>query len=314
MALLLCFIGFAVGMGLSFQTSINGRLRRSVGSPFLTSFISFCVSTVFIATIAFALCDSLLPEFELFSTQPFWLWLGGIFGLTFLTGNILLFPKLGAVQTVIFPVLGQILAGLIIDQFGLFETALNPISAFKLLGTILVLTGVFSVVYFSRKNQSDTNYKLNNSMTLWGWRFLGILTGSCSAIQIAINGRLGVVLNSSIRASMVSFIVGASALFIIVCIQHPKLHISIPDGCSKNPFWMWLGGLLGALYVIGNAFISPQLGTGTSVVVGLLGLMSAGLIVDQTGILQSRQNPVCWQQTAGLAVMFFGVCMIRLIA
>lgn len=157
MTFLLCFIGFAVGMGLSVQTSINGRLRRSVQSPFLTSLISFCVSTVFIAAISLATIDSLIPSSEFFASQPWWIWLGGVFGLTFLTGNILLFPKLGAVQTVIFPVLGQILAGLVIDQFGLFHAPTAPLNAIKIIGTLLVLAGVAGVVLFSKKKSSPYN-------------------------------------------------------------------------------------------------------------------------------------------------------------
>lgn len=39
----------------------------------------------------------------------------------FLTSNVLLFPRLGAVQTVILPILGRILMGTLIDSFGWFH-------------------------------------------------------------------------------------------------------------------------------------------------------------------------------------------------
>lgn len=313
MTILLCFIGFAVGMGLSAQTSINGRLRRSVLSPFLTSFISFTVSTLFITTLVLATTDSIIPDMALFETQPVWIWMGGLFGLTFLTGNILLFPKLGAVQTVIFPVLGQIVAGLIIDQFGLFNAPLAPVSLVKAIGMTLVLAGVSGVVLFSSKKNASQIPAKQHGIGLWGWRLLGIMTGACSAIQIAVNGQLGIVLHSSLHAAFISFIVGVTSLFIIVCIQHPRLQLKLPEGQTKNPWWMWIGGFLGALYVIGNAFISPKIGTGTTVVFGLLGLMTAGLIFDQTGLLQSPKHPVCLKQIIALASMFAGVCIIRLL-
>ncbi|MBO5753634.1 MAG: DMT family transporter, partial [Proteobacteria bacterium] len=53
MYILYLLTGFLVGMGLSMQTSINGRLRKSVKSPFLTSLISFSVSFFFIALLAY---------------------------------------------------------------------------------------------------------------------------------------------------------------------------------------------------------------------------------------------------------------------
>lgn len=304
--------GFLVGMGLSMQTSINGRLRRSVGSPFLTSLISFLISTVFIFCLAFVQCESLWLPWDFIANQPVWIWLGGFFGCIFLTGNILLFPKLGAVQTVIFPVLGQICAGLLIDEFGLFHAPVSPLDVYKAIGALLVLAGVTGVVLYSHKNTMSVDGELRKAQnSLWFWRFLGVCTGACSTVQITINGQLGLVLHSPIHAALVSFIVGSLSLFTMVCIQRPKLQICRPEQ-GKNPWWMWTGGFLGALYVMGNAWISPKTGIGMAVVIGLLGLMSAGLLIDQTGMLGAVKKPVRWQQIVFLVLMFIGVCVIRL--
>ncbi len=303
-------IGFVVGMGLSVQTSVNGRLRQAVRSPFLTSLISFLVSLLFIGILVFIQVDAIVPDVSFFLEHPFWIWLGGFFGCIFLTGNILLFPKLGAVQTVIFPVLGQILFGLMIDQFGLFHAPNLPLTIPKMLGTLMVLSGVIGVILFSRKTARSAG-PTNQDRSVWFWRLLGIGTGGCSTLQITINGQLGVALHSAIHASLVSFIVGTISLLLMVCVQRPPLKVKQPSE-GKNPWWMWMGGFLGALYVMGNAWISPRIGVGTSVVVGLLGLMSAGLIIDETGILEPQRHPVSLRQVISLVVMFVGVCLIRL--
>ena len=310
MIILYLLTGLLIGMGLSVQTSINGRLRKSVKSPFLTSLFSFLISTIFIFVLAFIQIDSLWLSGDFITSQPVWIWLGGLFGCIFLTGNILLFPKLGAVQTVIFPVLGQITAGLLIDEFGIFHAPISQMGLHKAIGTLMVLAGMTGVVLFSHK-MAPTERKDIKQNSQWFWRLLGICTGACSTLQITINGQLGLVLHSPIHAALISFIVGSLSLFLMVCIQRPKLQICKPEQ-GKNPWWMWTGGILGAMYVIGNAWISPQIGTGAAVVIGLLGLMSAGLVIDQTGILQSVRKPVCWQQTVSLLIMFTGVCLIRL--
>lgn len=297
-------------MGLSVQTSVNGRLRRAVSSPFFTSLISFFISLLFIGVLVFIQVDTIMPSGAFIWDQPFWIWLGGFFGCIFLTGNILLFPKLGAVQTVIFPVLGQILFGLMIDQFGLFHAPNLPLTIPKLLGTLMVLSGVIGVILLSKKTGRSA-VPTNQDRSVWFWRLLGIGTGGCSTLQITINGQLGVALHSAIHASLVSFIVGTLTLLLIVCVQRPQLKVRHPRE-GKNPWWMWMGGFLGALYVMGNAWISPRIGVGTAVVVGLLGLMSAGLIIDQTGILESQRHPVSLRQIISLVVMFVGVCLIRL--
>ena len=311
MYILYLLTGFLVGMGLSVQTSINGRLRKSVKSPFLTSLISFSVSFLFIALLAYIQTSTLIIPSEFFRYHPVWIWFGGLFGCVFLTGNILLFPKLGAVQTVIFPILGQILAGLCIDEFGLFQAPLSPMTVYKAVGTMLVLGGVMGVVWFAHQKTQPVETQNQNIArhSLWFWRVLGICTGACSTLQITINGQLGLALHSAFHASLISFIVGIISLSLMVAIQRPKLECNM----QKAPWWMWTGGFLGALYVLGNAWISPQIGTGSAVVVGLLGLMTAGLIIDHTGMLQSAKKPVSWQQMVCLGAMFAGVCLIRLI-
>ena len=56
--------------------------------------------------------------------EPLWIWFGGLLGVVALTGNILLFPHLGAVQTVVLPIAGQIMMGVVIDHFGFFDSPL----------------------------------------------------------------------------------------------------------------------------------------------------------------------------------------------
>ncbi len=144
--MLAILVGLAIGIGLPMQTSINSRLRNSVGSPFGASLISFAVGTLFLAIMTLIDVHTLGFSTTLFTSQPVWIWLGGLLGVVYLTGNILLFPKLGSVQTVIMPVLGQILAGLLIDNFGWFDSPQSTLTMTRFLGAILVLAGVIITV------------------------------------------------------------------------------------------------------------------------------------------------------------------------
>lgn len=75
---------------------------------------------------------------------------------------------------------------------------------------------------------------------------------------------------------------------------------------------MWLGGIIGALFVLGNAFLVPQIGTGLAVVIVLVSLMIGSLLIDQFGWLESQRNPLTLAQLLGLIVMIAGVALIRL--
>jgi len=310
--MLAILIGLTIGIGLPIQTSINSRLRTSVGSPFVASGVSFTVGTLFLVVMTLLLDHSLGFSTTLFSSQPLWIWLGGFFGVIYLTGNILLFPKLGSVQTVIMPVLGQILMGLLVDDFGWFGSQQNPLTVVRVLGAGLVLLGVICTVALSTwlANHHDTT-TVKNASGLWFWRLAGVVTGMLSATQTAINGHLGTVLHSSLKAALVSFFVGMVALILIVLISRTKLQLTTPAG-QHNPWWMWVGGLIGALYVLGNVVLVPLVGTGLAVVIVLVGLMAGSLLIDQFGWLGAKRHPITVVQIVGLLIMIVGVALIRL--
>lgn len=132
-----------------------------------------------------------------------------------------------------------------------------------------------------------------------------------SAVQTAINGHLGQVLHSAVAAALVSFLVGTLGLVLVVLALRPKWQLTAQKRATA-PWWMWLGGIVGALFVLGNAFLVPQIGTGLAVVIVLVGLMIGSLLIDQFGWLESQRNPLTLAQLLGLIVMIAGVALIRL--
>ncbi|GEO69382.1 DMT family transporter [Levilactobacillus acidifarinae] len=308
-------MGVVIGLILPLQTSINSRLRRSVGSPFVASLISFTIGTLFLAVVTLGVDHHLFFSPHLFSQQPAWLWIGGLFGVVYLTCNILLFPQLGSVQTVILPMFGQILMGLLIDNFGWFHAKVSPLTPVRLGGAVLVLIGVIVTVALSTwlLNRRDTLTPSARSaqLGLWLWRLLGIGAGMLGAAQSAINGHLGLVLKSSLNAAFISFFVGTLALIVVNLVLRSPRQLIHPDH-QPNPWWMWLGGVIGALFVLGNVYLVPILGTGLTVVIVLVGLMGGSLLIDNFGWLDSKRNPVTLVQIVGLLIMIGGVALIHL--
>ena len=86
----------AVGMLMPLQTCINTRLRKRLGSPFSAAFVSVLTSMLFIAAVLLFTVGLKLP-FDRLAEEPKWIYIGGLCGVTVMTGNILLFPKLGGV-------------------------------------------------------------------------------------------------------------------------------------------------------------------------------------------------------------------------
>ncbi len=305
-------LGILAGLIMPLQTSINTRLRRSLGSPFRASGVNFFVGLCFLVLLSFVMGDGIFELHDL-AGLPFWMFLGGFCGVTVLTGNLLLFPVLGATQTICFPLFGQIVMGILIDTFGWFRGSVVPLTVWRVLGAVLVFAGVVIVAVSGKEKgtvgATGTSGKEHSELALWGYRLFGVSFGTLGAVQTAINGQLGTTLGSSVQSSIMNFLVGTLLLAIICLVLHPKN----PKPSVKGPAWMWLGGLLGGSFVLFNVYLQHLLGTGLTVVLNLTGLTAGGLIVDKTGILESPKKPVKLGHIAGVVLMLTGAVLIRLL-
>ena len=308
-------LGFLAGVGLPIQTSVNTRLRKKVGSPYNASLVSFVVALLFLSALLLITGQGLHIPLAQLLNEPAWIWIGGISGLVFLTGNILLFSKLGGVQTVVLPVLGQILMGLIIDNFGLFYSQKTPLSVFRIAGAVMVILGVVLVSMAKENKTASEKLQKSESTTLWIWRAFGIFAGMLSATQIAVNGYLGKVVGSPIKASAISFTVGIIFLAIICIVLHFKngKSESFKNESAKNPWWMWIGGILGGLYILANVYLSRIVGTGMTVIILLIGSTTGGILVDHFGMFESPKKPINAQKILGVLIMILGAAAIKLL-
>ena len=179
------------GMGLPFQTGINALLKRRVGSPYTAALISFVVALIFLLLLLTATGQEWSLPAAALEGAPLWIWAGGLCGAIFLTGNILLHARLGSVQTIVLPVMGQILMGLIIDTYGYFHAAQTPLSLLRIVGAILVV-GVIVLALIciglaiagkksgtgttkTSANTAKSNTQSNNGQLPWWIWFGGIL-------------------------------------------------------------------------------------------------------------------------------------------
>ena len=333
-AMLYVPLALLVGAFIPVQTAANSRLRQSVGNrPIVPALVSFSIALTVTIIATVLIHGNPLPQFDqsainpahidpatTSSTTPYpwWIWLGGVFGVLFVIGNILLFPKLGAVQTVVLPILGQVAMGLVIDQFGLFRGKQVDVSLMRIAGALVVLVGIFVVLRAGnppagnpRSGKAPANAAAPASgPTAWLLRALGVGIGMGSAMQTAINGYAGTVVGSSLHASEINLGVGAVLLLIAVVVTSPRQLVTKP---TPGPWWMWLGGFAGAMFVISGATLAPIIGTATTVIAFNAGTIVGGQVLESVGAFGSRKTPMDVTRLIGLALILAGVVAVRLL-
>lgn len=307
--LLFYIIGVLVGMLIPIQTSVNSRLSLYTKSPFYTSFISFSVGTICLIVLNIFINPDVF-SLHFFSNQTFdYTWfVGGLLGVGYLTGNLLLLPKLGATLTVIATVAGQIIMGVIIDTFGLFGATIHDFNLIKAIGVLLLIIGIVTMNQFNKNNLLLTDQKY-----LLFWLLLGFIFGFFPPIQTTINSALASHTHSPAFASLVSFTIGSITLLILTAIfnRSLKLKTSHLKFGKLKPIY-FTGGILGMAFVTANIILMPHMGVALTTLIGMFGQILMGILIDHFGLFGSPKIAMTSRKTIGLLCILTGIILLRL--
>jgi bacterial/archaeal transporter family-2 protein len=138
-------LGLAAGAVLPIQGAINAQLRADLDEPLAAGTFSFAVATIAMAIalfIALTVARAKPPRIDGLAALPWWGWLGGLVGATYVTSVFLLIPEIGVAPTIALTVAGQQLASLLVDRYGMLRMPRRAISTIRMTGVVLLLAGV----------------------------------------------------------------------------------------------------------------------------------------------------------------------------
>lgn len=142
MEILLAIAGAASAGGLLAYGSVaNVQLMQIIRSSIGAATVSFMIGFTALALLMVLGIIGPLSLNQL-SQAPWWAFLGGALGASFVTFNNLSISKLGLTTTTMAIVFSQMLMSLIVDQFGLFGVMSRSVSLPRLLGAVLLLAAV----------------------------------------------------------------------------------------------------------------------------------------------------------------------------
>ncbi len=134
------------GIGLTVQSAVNARLREAVGAPVLSAVISFAVGLTALGLLAaFGVLGRGRLSPSLVSGNPWWMWIGGLFGAFYVVLAVVGVPKVGSAVVVACAVFGQIAAALVLDSFGWLGVPRTPLNVWRIAGAILLMAGVLLI-------------------------------------------------------------------------------------------------------------------------------------------------------------------------
>jgi bacterial/archaeal transporter family-2 protein len=135
-------LALVAGAVLPIQGAINAQLRQDLDAPVATGAFSFLVATAAMLAVLAALRRPAAPRPRVPRQLPWWGWLGGLCGATYVTSVFVLIPEIGAAPTIALTVAGQQLASVLVDRHGLLRLPRRPIPPTRVAGVGALLAGV----------------------------------------------------------------------------------------------------------------------------------------------------------------------------
>ncbi|AJA15592.1 membrane protein [Pseudomonas putida S12] len=138
---------------------------------------------------------------------------------------------------------------------------------------------------------------------------MALLAGAVLPFQAAGNAAAGRALGhwlwGAFTSLTVSMLVVIAALLII--------RVPAPDmgKALQGPWWLWIGGVLGALYVAGAAALTPKLGAAGFLVLVVAGQIITAVLADHYGVMGLGGKPLSLARVAGVVLILCGVLLVQ---
>ena len=261
-------VAFALvaGVALAVQSRINGELSVRLDDPIGAATISFGSGLLVLAVLVPLLpvgragLRHLRDGLRARRIRP-WQCIGGMCGGFLVATQGLTVPTLGVAVFIVALVAGQSSSSLLVDRAGAGPAGPQPVTPPRLAGSVLTVCAVLLAV----------GDRIGHPSAL-ALAVLPLLAGFGIAWQQAVNGHVRVVSGSAMVAGLVNFFMGTAVLLVAFAVSVALR--GLPDGLPSGPWWLYVGGTLGIVFIAVGAAVVRYTG------VLLLGLgMISGQVV-----------------------------------
>lgn len=147
------------------------------------------------------------------------------------------------------------------------------------------------------------------SLPALGFAVLAIIAGALISLQAPINAMAGQRLGHVLGGATLSFVVG-TVFLLAVSLVAVRDQIDVSQ-LSGMPAMLFAGGILGAFYVAMSIWLTPKLGVGAVISLGIAGQVLASLALDHFGLLNLAVREITFGRASGAILVVAGALMVR---
>ncbi len=137
-----------------------------------------------------------------------------------------------------------------------------------------------------------------------------LFAGALLPVQAILNTRMGRQTGGPLMGSLISFSVGLICLLVLNMITNPGSIVNVrPAGIT--PWYIWLGGFLGAIFVGYITWVNQQQGVALTFALVVTGQIFCSLVVDHFGLFGSAISTISLPKMIGAVLLIVGIIMIK---
>jgi transporter family-2 protein len=293
------FLAAISGLMIALQARANGELSHRMGNPIEAALVSFGSGLILITLISIftpAIRNGMKNLKSAVSRKeiPVWTLFAGMLGGSFVAFQTQIVPIIGVAIYSVASIAGQTAASLLVDRIGLTGGGKKQITGRRVAAAAVTVFAVLVSVLDRIEAQNLSLFAV----------IFGCFAGAIVGLQRALNGQINESSRQSFATSWLNFIMGTTFLVIFlaigVLINRVEL-VALPSG----PWWMYMGGTIGVIYIAFTSTIVQHLGVLTFTLISVGGQLVGSLLIDLYSPTQGVQ--ISAYLVTGIVMTYLGV-------
>ncbi len=137
---------------------------------------------------------------------------------------------------------------------------------------------------------------------------LAIVIGTLMPVQAGLNAQLTRFLGQPYLGALISLITGAIAVSLLILIRGDGF--AELKRITEAPPHLFLGGILGAVFVASSLFFIPRMGATVMVAAFVTGQLIGSVIIDRFGLMGLPVTPISMSRVFGIILLFAGLFLV----
>lgn len=138
---------------------------------------------------------------------------------------------------------------------------------------------------------------------------IALLAGAAVPFQAGSNAALGRLLGHPLWAAGGSLLV--SLMMLVPALLLMRAPMPQLQNLAQAPWWAWLGGVAGVIYITAALVLTPRLGAAGFIVCVIAGQVLSSLLIDQFGLMGLPEKPVNLPRLLGVAMIVGGMLVVQ---